>query len=109
MLHIHFDDIAAVIACGLVKRTQPLQVYFVNHADHAFTYGSSVADYYFQLSSYGARLDRLKSIAGQTSFLGIPVAGIKPEISPAAAKNTPALKFFSSGSAMKFRPFAGQP
>jgi hypothetical protein len=66
-----------------------------------------VADYYFQLSSYGARLDHLKSIAGQTSFLGIPVAGIKPEISPAAAKNTPDLKFFSSGSAMKFRPFRG--
>lgn len=107
VLHIHFDDIATIVACGLVKKAQRLQVYFVNHADHAFTYGSSVADYYFQLSSYGARLDRQKTIAGQTSFLGIPVADIKSDIRPVEANNKQALHFFSSGSAMKFRPFRG--
>lgn len=107
VLHIHFDDIATVIACGLVKKSRPLNVYFVNHADHAFTYGSSIADFYFQLSSYGARLDRNKNIAGQTSFLGIPIADIKAEIQTPLESSNPALHFFSSGSAMKFRPFRG--
>ncbi|EIC86098.1 hypothetical protein [Serratia sp. M24T3] len=107
VLHIHFDDIATVVACGLIKKVRPLSVYFVNHADHAFTYGSSIADFYFQLSSYGARLDLTKTIAGQTSFLGIPVADIKPESQPPVESGKPSLHFFSSGSAMKFRPFRG--
>ena len=127
ILHIHFDDIAAVVACGLVKNTynsslsdnkpEPVQISFVNHADHAFTYGSSVSDYYFQLSSYGARLDLSKQIAGQTSFLGIPIADVtsqsktenKPESVPVNNSATPnqPLHFFTSGSAMKFRPFRG--
>lgn len=124
VLHIHFDDIAAVVACGLVKNTgikngQPVTVFFVNHADHAFTYGSSISDFYFQLSSYGARLDLVKQIAGQTSFLGIPIADVtvqsnaenKSESVPVPANNSATrnqpLHFFTSGSAMKFRPFRG--
>lgn len=107
VLHIHFDDIAAVIACALVKQRRHSKVYFLNHADHAFTYGSSVADYYFQLSSFGARLDLKKQIMGQTSFLGIPIADVKPENRAETTALNPALHFFSSGSAMKFRPFRG--
>lgn len=107
VLHIHFDDIAAVIACALVKQRRHSKVYFLNHADHAFTYGSSVADYYFQLSSFGARLDLKKQIMGQTTFLGIPIADVKPENRAETTALNPALHFFSSGSAMKFRPFRG--
>lgn len=107
VLHIHFDDIATVIACGLVKKVRPLNIYFVNHADHAFTYGSSIADFYFQLSTYGARIDRTKTIAGKTSFLGIPIAGIKAQDTLPVEDNPTALNFFSSGSALKFRPFRG--
>ncbi|MCC3703430.1 group 1 glycosyl transferase [Rouxiella badensis] len=104
VLHIHCDDIAAVVACGLVRKRQQTQVYFVNHADHAFTFGSSIADYYFQLSSYGARLDLNKTIAGRSSFLGIPVADIRAEH---AAYHAEPLNFFSAGSAIKFKPFRG--
>lgn len=108
VLHIHSDDIVTVVACALVKRTQAVTVAFVNHADHAFTFGSSIADYYFQLSSFGARLDKLKNIVGQTSFLGIPITNIKqkeePTLSTVLGKE---LHFFSSGSAVKFRPFRG--
>ncbi|CAM3457715.1 group 1 glycosyl transferase [Rouxiella silvae] len=113
VLHIHSNDITTVVACGLVKKIQPLRVYFVNHADHAFTFGSAIADYYFQLSSYGARLDSLKTLAGETSFLGIPVTDVRPATSASVDLSSPELlvdsklNFFSSGSAIKFKPFQG--
>ncbi|WP_017346833.1 hypothetical protein [Pantoea sp. A4] len=108
VLHIHADDIATVVAVGLVKAALPLQVWFVNHADHAFTYGSAIADFYFQLSSFGARLDKQKQIAGQTSFLGIPVNDSAVDTAPERKPLTEALRFVASGSAIKFRPFRGE-
>ncbi|MGA7585659.1 MAG: group 1 glycosyl transferase [Rouxiella badensis] len=108
VLHIHADDIATVVACGLIQQVRELNVYFVNHADHAFTFGSAVANYYFQLSSYGARLDKLKTIAGQTSFLGIPVSDIRPEKATTSSEVSANPSFFSSGAAMKFKPFRGE-
>lgn len=114
VLHIHNNDITVVVACALVKQVQPLKVYFVNHGDHAFTFGSSISDYYFQLSSYGARLDRTKNIAGQTSFLGIPITERRPDdklnevkSSGSILLNSDELSFYSSGSAIKFKPFRG--
>lgn len=109
VLHIHPDDICSVVACGVVKRLFDKEVFFVNHADHVFSYGTSVADYYFELSSYGSRLDLKKTISGKKSFLGIPV------ISGKASQNlglTPTkdqeLLFVSAGSDIKYKPNKGK-
>lgn len=108
VLHIHPDDIVSVVACGLLKCTRSATtVYFVNHADHAFSFGSSVADYYFEISSYGARRDGKKSIVGRKSFLGIPVGAPVNNLSDRSLVAPNSLKFFSAASAFKYKPRAG--
>jgi hypothetical protein len=105
ILHIHPDDIFSVVACGVAKLLHPKKVYFVNHADHVFSYGTTVADYYFELSSYGRRLDSNKSICGQKSFLGIPVkiseGIVDQDLSP---ERDQSLLFISAGSDIKYKP-----
>lgn len=108
VLHIHPDDILVVVACGVAKRISGIEVFFVNHADHVFSYGSSVADYYFELSGHGCRVDLTKQIQGRKSFLGIPInvpcgdiaVDFKPE------KRAPLL-FISAGSDIKYKPRKG--
>jgi hypothetical protein len=108
VLHIHPDDIYTVAACGVVADKAGLDVYFVNHADHVFSFGCSVADYYFELSSYGKRLDGLKAIKGRKSFLGIPI-----EIAASVAHRPfmpslqDSLQFITAGSDIKFKPVKG--
>lgn len=108
ILHIHPDDIFTVVACGVVKRLYDKEVFFVNHADHVFSYGTSVADYYFELSSYGRRLDLKKTILGKKSFLGIPV---KVSEAPGDLNFKPnkdqQLLFISAGSDVKYKPNKG--
>lgn len=73
-----------------------------------FSYGSSVADYYFELSGHGCRVDLTKQIQGRKSFLGIPInvpcgdiaVDFKPE------KRAPLL-FISAGSDIKYKPRKG--
>ncbi len=52
-------------------------------------------------------LDRIKSYRRKTSFLGIPIANIKAKSRYLLKQSATALNFFSSGSAIKFRPFRG--
>lgn len=105
ILHIHPDDIFTVVACGVVKRLYDKKVFFVNHADHVFSYGTSVADYYFELSSYGRRLDSKKTILGKKSFLGIPVnVSVAPENLNFKPNKAQQLLFISAGSDVKYKP-----
>jgi hypothetical protein len=75
VLHIHPDDILVTIALNLAKKFVPtLKVYFVNHADHLFSFGKSVADCVFQISYRGYEIDNLISDKHyENSFLGIPI------------------------------------
>lgn len=108
ILHIHPDDIFAVVACGVVKRLYGKEIFFVNHADHVFSYGTTVSNYYFELSSYGKRLDSKKLIAGKKSFLGIPVS---MNMTTGNLDFTPdknqSLIFISAGSNVKYKPVKG--
>lgn len=108
VLHIHPDDICTVVACGVVVGEAVPEIYFVNHADHVFSFGSTVADYYFELSSYGKRLDESKSIKGKKSFLGIP---IEIETSATQSGFAPSVQddliFITAGSDIKFKPVKG--
>jgi len=108
VLHIHPDDILVVIACGVAKRISGLEVFFVNHADHVFSYGTSVADYYFELSGHGRRFDLTKHIQGHKSFLGIPVNIPHGEMANDFKPTTQApLLFISAGSDIKYKPRKG--
>jgi hypothetical protein len=108
VLHIHPDDILVVIACGVAKRLSGLEVFFVNHADHVFSYGSSVADYYFELSGHGRRFDLTKCIQGRKSFLGIPLNMPRAQMAGDFKPTTQAaLLFISAGSDIKYKPRKG--
>jgi hypothetical protein len=108
VLHIHPDDILAVVACGVIKNISGAEVFFVNHADHVFSYGTYVADYYFELSSYGKRLDSKKLIAGKKSFLGIPVSMnmVGDDLDFMPDRDQP-LVFISAGADIKYKPLKG--
>ncbi|RWU17770.1 hypothetical protein DM813_24085 [Pseudomonas alkylphenolica] len=108
ILHIHPDDILATVACGLLKQQRGKQVlvYFVNHADHVFSFGASVADFYFEISAYGHYVDKKKHLTAQKSFLAIPIETGNAKAADAASSHEK-LKIFSAASAAKFKPHRG--
>lgn len=108
VLHIHPDDIITTIACGLVKqqRGAELKVYFVNHADHVFSFGASVADVYFEISAYGHHLDQKKHLTCQKSFLAIPIETSDARV-PDTLPSHERIKVFSAASAAKYKPHGG--
>ncbi|HFD7561533.1 TPA: hypothetical protein ACF51P_003594 [Providencia rettgeri] len=75
ILHIHPDDILTIIAIGILKKIKKdLTVYFVNHADHIFSYGRSVTDLMFLISYRGYEIEHLNEDRSYAlSFLGIPI------------------------------------
>lgn len=105
------EDIFTVIACGVAKKLKGnLKVFFVNHTDHTFTYGASVADIWFGISVYGAGLDKLRGVKGRYSFLGVVVNKpdtdfFKPVIYP---KGNEVSKFITAASAHKFKPYKNE-
>ncbi|HDA4184306.1 TPA: glycosyl transferase, partial [Salmonella enterica subsp. enterica serovar Cotham] len=50
ILNIHPDDIQSVIAAGLAKKNANSCIHFINHADHVFSFGATVADIWYQIS-----------------------------------------------------------
>lgn len=74
VLNIHPEDIYAVIACGLAKKiNNNLKIHFINHADHTFSYGSSISDVWYEISEYGIAIDAMRGLNAQKCFLGIPI------------------------------------
>ena len=108
ILNIHPEDIFSIIACGIAKKIKKeLKIYFVNHADHVFTYGVSVADFWFELSLYGKKIDNLRNIKGKKTFLGIPINKsdevFSQKVSYSALPSS--TNFITAGSANKYKPF----
>lgn len=108
VLHIHPDDILTTVACGVLKQQlgAAVTVYFVNHADHVFSFGASVADVYFEISAYGHHLDKKKHLSCQKSFLAIPIETSGAKV-PDAAPTHERIKVFSAASAAKYKPHGG--
>ncbi|EIT8471410.1 glycosyltransferase, partial [Salmonella enterica subsp. enterica serovar Cotham] len=105
ILNIHPDDIQSVIAAGLAKKNANSCIHFINHADHVFSFGATVADIWYQISEFGARLDELRELSGKTSFLGIPIAKINKKNAQLSHLKESEVQFIiTSGSANKFKP-----
>lgn len=74
ILNTHPEDIYAIVACGLAKKIKKdIKIHFVNHADHTFSYGSSIADVWFEISGYGVAVDAMRGLKAKKCFLGIPI------------------------------------
>lgn len=105
ILNIHPDDILTTIACGILKRLRKEHtVFYINHADHAFNYGASIADFWFQISAFGNHVDQHRNLTGKKSFLGIPL-----EISTFSNENVTITNnnFITAGSSVKYKPQNG--
>lgn len=108
ILNIHPDDIASVIAAGLAKKNINTYVHFVNHADHVFSFGPTVADVWYQISQFGAKLDQLRELSGKTTFLGIPIAINDDHLSNNMISTNDEVKcIITAGSANKYKPHKG--
>ncbi len=70
ILHIHPYDVAAVLAFGF---SWPTPVCFMNHADHVFGVGTSVADLIIEFRDLGAEWTRLYRGAERSVVLPLPL------------------------------------
>lgn len=76
VLHIHPEDINAVVACAIAKKLANIRVFMVNHSDHTFIFGDTVIDYKLQLSGRGKSISDSQTSSefkGIESFIGIPL------------------------------------
>lgn len=109
ILNIHPDDIHSVIACSLAKKINyNFKVYFVNHADHVFSFGQTISDVWFEISSSGKKLDILKGISCEKSFLGIPLFEDFSELKCKKIDINNQVIFLTAAAGYKFRPIQGE-
>jgi len=75
VLHINMDEVICNLAFG--DKKELYNVIFMNHADHLFWLGQSIAKSYLQLGKSGQILNCLKRDLNHSSILPIPLN--KPE------------------------------
>tara|TARA_R110002050_G_scaffold299462_1_gene465148 strand:+ start:8575 stop:10005 length:1431 start_codon:yes stop_codon:yes gene_type:complete len=101
VLHIHQDDICLVVALGILRKYNPINVFFVNHADHCFSFGDSVTDVKLQISARGYLLDKERIDKEYiSSFIGIP---LKVCVDKLEFQDRP-VNFMMAGSSWKMKP-----
>lgn len=107
VLHIHPDDILTALAVRFLKKRKNNIIYFVNHADHQFSYARGISDIVFEISTFGFFMkNRIGKGVYKSSFLGIP---LPCDFSGINAKDFLPLGYdvVSAGSAWKFKPIKG--
>lgn len=108
ILNTHQEDIYAIIACGIAKRiNSTVKIIFINHADHSFSYGSAVADIWYEISAYGRYIDRKRELRAKKCFLGIPIQGAD-EFNSCGCEFKDGDLIISAGSNIKFKPIKNQ-
>lgn len=104
ILNTHPEDIYAIVACGLAKKIKKdIKVHFVNHADHVFSYGSSISDVWYEISDYGVTVDAKRELKAKKCFLGIPIDTSKQN-SEGSYKFENGDLILSAASAGKYKP-----
>lgn len=104
-LHIHPQDLLSAVAVGIVKKIKPIQVIFINHADHIFSFGYRCADVVAEVSYYGYRLSSEQRHVN-SFFLGIPVnlENLRKIELTANFTTDNKLEIFSAGNRGKYKP-----
>ncbi len=106
ILHIHPNDFIAAVAVRIAKRNKGIKFYFVNHADHLFSFGRTAADCVLEVSAFGEALGEIRCPGLTSSFIGIPLAANWEHINftnPSGERK----KILASGSFWKFKPGLG--
>ncbi|GIU37051.1 hypothetical protein TUM4637_36020 [Shewanella hafniensis] len=104
VINTHPEDIYSIVACGLAKRIKrDIKIHFVNHADHTFSYGSSISDVWYEISDYGVAVDAKRGLKAKKCFLGIPIDTSKQN-SESSYKFENGDLILSAASAGKYKP-----
>lgn len=105
ILHIHPEDILTVLVVRYIKASGcKSKIYFVNHADHQFSFGRGVSDLVLEVSCFGYFLKKkIGEGSYESSFLGIPLSGDFSEVN--IENIFPFVNdVVSAGSAWKYKP-----
>lgn len=102
ILHIHPDDIETSVALIIAKELDSsIDIYFLNHSDHTFSFGMQSADIVLEISGYGWDLRKSRGIEDKSSFLGLPISSRMVEVKAQSGL------IVSGGSGFKFKPLGG--
>ena len=99
-LHIHPDDIGAALAARFLRH-RGKKVYFVNHADDRFSFGSGAAGTVCEISGYGWRLTASGRTHNAQHFLGIPISKLGTWM---PKRSSPGKTVLSIGQSYKYKP-----
>lgn len=101
------NDIVTTISCAIAKKiNSKLKIYFVNHSDHSFSFGSTISNVWYEISLNGIQIDFYRNLNAYKSFLGIP-AKIN-SYKPLARKFIDGDLILSAGSFIKYKPSNGR-
>jgi hypothetical protein len=106
VLHHHPDDVVPLVALA-VAECPPVAV--MNHADHVFWLGASVADAVIDFRDYGARLSRERRGSRRSLMFPLPLDSRSPTLGRAEARlrlgiPDTEVMLLSIGSANKYAP-----
>ncbi|MCI3937994.1 hypothetical protein MQX03_12350 [Chryseobacterium aahli] len=104
MLHVHPDETIPSIVFSQKSIATP--VCLVNHADHTFWLGTSIADLVLQIRESNIVLDsqRRGIPVERQVFLPIPIENLLTENNDATKKNDQILQLLSTGTPYKYNP-----
>lgn len=105
VLHIFPADFIEAVAARYLKQNSSTQVFFVNHADHVFSFGRTAAHCVLQVSAFGESLTRRYDENILSSFIGIPINS-NEEINFNLASQK-ARTLLTVGSGWKYKPGLG--
>jgi glycosyltransferase involved in cell wall biosynthesis len=103
ILHIHPDETITNIVFSQKEITTPL--WFINHADHVFWLGTSVADKILQIrdSNINIDLERRGISIERQFYLPIPIDD-KSELNDVDIKDGEKINILTTGTSYKFNP-----
>jgi len=101
VLHIHPNDIGAALVARKL-RTEGTKVLFINHADHAFSFGTGASDAVMEISATGWKITEAFRKVRSQNFLGIPFIPHNKSNGITIANTTGPI--LSVGGSSKFRP-----
>ena len=106
ILHHHPSDVVPIVA--FAKEELP-PVAIMNHGDHLFWLGSTIADAIIDFRDYGKKLSEKRRFAKETLFLPIPLNANEPALTRSEARkrlNIPdrIVMLLSIGASYKYYP-----
>lgn len=104
VLHIHPDETITSIVLSQKDITTP--ICFINHADHVFWLGTSIADLVLQIRESSISIDeeRRDILKERQFFLPIPIETAQNTEDENSNSETNFIKILSTGTAYKYNP-----